>query len=483
MINRSIWPALAVVLLAGCANMKGLAPEGQLTDAAALESGKSLAGTPLSPAAWPAADWWRQLGDAQMDAVINEALLGNPDLAAVDARVRLAAADTLGADAARMPEVTAKGSLPGSQLPSGLLPGLGGSWSTIKMLSVGASYTFDLWGGERAAWEAALGAQRAAEVDARAARLSLSVNVASAYSQLAYAFQAHDIAKADLARADKLLDLTRQRVNAGVDSVAQLRQAESVSASAEQKVAQTEQEIDSGRTQLAVLLGKGPDRGRDIVRPQALHEGELALPDNLPAELLGRRPDIVAARWRVEAARRGIDAAKAQFYPNVNLSATLGLLALHTDDLFQASSRFAMVTPAISLPLFDGGRLRANLAGRDAEYDLAVAQYNKTLVSAFNEVADAISRMRSLRTQRAAQLRALESAQQAFDLSMQRYRNGVGGYLEVLIVQQSLHLAEDKLAAIETRQIETSIELVRALGGGFSANASPATAFAAPATK
>ncbi|MFA9440230.1 efflux transporter outer membrane subunit [Uliginosibacterium sp. sgz301328] len=479
MKSRNLWPAMAMLFLAaGCANMRGLAPENELTDIHSLSADKSLAGARLSATAWPATDWWRQLGDAQMDAVISEALQGNPDLAIADARVRQAAAESLGADAARYPKIDAKGSLPGAQIPEGVMPELGGNYATMKMLSVGGSYTFDLWGGERAAWESALGAQRATEIDARAARLTISTSVASAYSALAYAFQSHDIALADLDRANKLLDLTRQRVDAGVDSVAQLRQAESVSASAEQKVAQTEQEIESSRTQLSVLLGKGPDRGRDIQRPQALHASELALPDNLPAELLGRRPDIVAARWRVESARRGIDAAKAQFYPNVNLSATLGLLSVHTADLFQASSRFALVTPAISLPLFDGGRLRANLAGRDAQYDLAVAQYNKTLVGALNQVADSLSRLRSLQTQESAQRRALSSAQQAFDLSMQRYRNGVGAYLEVLIVQQSLHLAEDRMADIQTRQIETSIELIRALGGGYRAEQPVPTATA-----
>lgn len=277
------------------------------------------------------------------------------------------------------------------------------------------------------------------------------------------------MAIADLDRAQKLLDLTRQRVQAGIDSVALLRQAESTQASAEQKKAQTAQRIESVRTQLAVLLGQGPDRGLTIERPRALNVAELALPENLPAELLGRRPDIVAARWRVEATRRNIDAAKAQFFPNINLTAVFGVMALKGADLFDSTSRFGLVTPAISLPIFDGGRLRSNLAGRDAEYDLAVAQYNKTLIAAFNEVAESLSQLRSLQTQLTAQERSLASAQQAWELSTQRYRNGVGGYLEVLVLQQALHQAEDRLAEIQNRRIDASINLVRALGGGYRA--------------
>lgn len=463
------WIALATaILLAGCADMNGLAPQGQMRSGQTVATSASLAG--LAPASWPESDWWRELGDTALDTLIRESLQANPDMAAAEARVRLAAAQAGVAEAARYPTLDAKASFPGTPFPDDFPKPFAG-YTSAKQANLTAGYTFDLWGGQRAAWEAALGQQRAAEVDGEAARLTLSTGVAQAYGDLAYAFASHDIAIADLDRAQKLLDLTRQRVQAGIDSVALLRQAESTQASAEQKKAQTAQRIESVRTQLAVLLGQGPDRGRSIARPQALKASELAVPENLPAELVGRRPDIVAARWRVEATRRNIDAAKAQFYPNINLTAVFGVMALKGADLLDSTSRFGLVTPAISLPIFDGGRLRSNLAGRDADYDLAVAQYNKTLVGAFNEVAESLSQLRSLETQLAAQQRALVGAQQAWELSTQRYRNGVGGYLEVLVLQQALHQAEDRLAEIENRRIAASITLVRALGGGYRSEA------------
>ncbi len=461
-------PLLLALVAAGCADMRGLAPIGSLTEAAALASEKSLAGVRLSPAAWPATDWWQGLGDAQLDAIVDEALRGNPDLAVADARVREATAQALGADAARMPEIGFKGSLPGAQIPASLLPEpYGGNYSIIKQLTFSFSYTFDLWGGQRAAWESALGQQRAAEVDAKAARLSLSADVARAYSQLAYAFAANDVARDDLDRAKRLMALTQQRVVAGIDSQAQLRQAEATEASAEQKLAQSAHTIESGRTMLAVLLGKGPDRGLEVARPTPLKAMELALPEALPANLIGRRPDLVAARWRVESMQRGIAAAKAQFYPNVNLTALVGTMAPHTQDILELGNRFALVTPAISLPIFDGGRLRANLAGKDAGYDLAVAQYNKILVGALGEVSEQVSQLQSLVTQEAAQQRALRAAREAWDLATLRYRNGVGSYLEVLSVQQALLAADLQLATLHTQQVDASIQLVRALGGGY----------------
>ena len=466
-----------VILLVGCADLNGLAPQGQLRPGQAIAASTSLAG--IAPAPWPERDWWHGLGDAALDTLIGEAMRDNPDLAAADARVRLATAQAGSADAARYPTLDAKASFPGTPFPDDFPKPFAG-YTSAKQANLTAGYTFDLWGGQRAAWEAALGQQRAAEVDGEAARLTLSTRVAQTYGDLAYAFASHDIALADLDRAQKLLELTRQRVQAGIDSVALLRQAESTQASAEQKKAQTAQRIESVRTQLAVLLGQGPDRGLSIVRPQALKASELAVPENLPAELVGRRPDIVAARWRVEAARRSIDAAKAQFYPNVNLTAVFGVMSLKGADLLDSTSRFGLVTPAVSLPILDGGRLRANLAGRDADYDLAVAQYNKALVGAFNEVADSLSQLRSLETQLAAQQRSLVGAQQAWELSTQRYRNGVGGYLEVLVLQQALHSAEDRLADIENRRIAASINLVRALGGGYRTDAPVALPSASP---
>ena len=198
-----------------------------------------------------------------------------------------------------------------------------------------------------------------------------------------------------------------------------------------------------------------------------LKPGALSLPSNLPAELLGRRPDIVAARWRVEAASKSIDSAKTEFYPNVNLGAMVGLAALHTSDVLKAPSRFFQIAPAISLPIFDGGRLRTNLAGKDADYDLAVAQYNKTLVSALGEVTDDLGKLRSLEQQIDDQRDARDIAKSNFDLAMRRYGEGVGNDLDALSVQQQLLLAERQLASLDAQRIDLSVQLVQALGGGY----------------
>lgn len=464
----------SVVALSGCVTSAGLSPNGKAIDPAHLKAARSLDGTPLSSAAWPTQNWWTGLGDPQLDGLIGDALQGTPDLDIAAARARQAAAAANAADAERMPSLNAKGGYAGIRAPSSILPApTGGRYSAIKYLSLGFNYDVDLWGGQRAAWEAALGQANAAEVDRQAAAIALSTNVARAYSELGHAFAVRDLSRDELERSQRMLSLSQKRMDAGLDSKVQLQQTQSQVASARQQLAAAEEQIASDRIALAVLLGQGPDRGLTLQRPNALKPDALRLPANLPAELLGRRPDIVAARWRVEAASKDIQAAKTQFYPNLNLSAMIGLASLHSSDLLQAPSRFYQIAPAISLPLFDGGRLRANLASKDADYDLAIAQYNKTLVNALGEVSDDLGKLRSLEQQLVDQREARDIAKSNFELAMQRYGEGVGNYLDALSVQQQLLLAERQLADLEAQRIDLSVQLVQALGGGFQAD--PAT--------
>jgi NodT family efflux transporter outer membrane factor (OMF) lipoprotein len=459
--------------LAGCASSGGLQPDGTPIDASSLKMERSLARLDLSPAAWPAQDWWRALGDNQLDALIDEALHDNPGLAVADARARAAQAEAGRADAARAPSVTAGASVSGARIPTTLMPAKagGGHFALAKYADVSFKWGIDLWGGKRAAWESALGSARAAEIDARAARIELSGNVARAYAQLGYAFAQQDLAKGELERANQARALTSQRVAAGIDNQIALKQSDGEVAMAQQDAALAERAVDATRSSLSVLLGKGPDRGLQIDRPQRLTPAQLAVPDNLPLDLLGHRADLVAARWRVEAASKNVKAAKSEFLPNVSLGAMAGVIALGGGNPLTLPSRFYQFGPSVSLPIFDGGRLRANLSGKDAQYELAVAQYNQTLVGALNEVADDLSAAHSVQQQLDAQRRAQTAAQQAWQLAEQRYRAGIGSYLEALVVRQQLLVANRGVAALEAQQVDLSVQLIEALGGGFQPQA------------
>ncbi|NUS61364.1 MAG: efflux transporter outer membrane subunit [Lysobacter sp.] len=456
------------VFVAGCASTHGLAPESQPRDADTTLATKQSFGA-TSDAHFPQQDWWKAYGDPQLDALIDEALAGTPSLAAADARVRQAIAQAGIADAARKPTLGASAQYLGLLIPETIAPGdFGGEYQGVMLLGLDFKWSIDLWGAHAAEWRGALDQARAAEVDAQAARLMLASNIARTYIALALAHDAADTAEAEAARASGLASLSQQRVKAGLDNQLQLRNAEANVAGAKQQAQAAEQQADLARNALAALLGKGPDRGRAITKPALLQAPAPGVPDVLPSELLGHRPDVVAARWRVEAAGERIHVAKAAFYPTVNLNAMVGLASGHLSDLFSSDATLVNGGPALSLPIFDGGRLRNNLAKTDAEFDLAVADYDQALVGAVREVADAVQSARALEAQLATLDQARDAAQSAYSIATARYKAGLGTQLDVLAAQRPLLQFEQQIDALRAQRLQATVDLQRALGGGLA---------------
>ena len=461
--------AAASVVVAGCASTNGLAPQASRRDANALQAQRALDGTRVATSAWPKTEWWKSFGDPQLDALIEEALAGSPTLGIAAARTRRALAFADAGAAALSPRVDGTASSTRERFSENGLapPPLGGGTRTVNQLQATLSWEIDFWGKNRAAYDAALGAARAADVDAYAARLALSTNLAQAYVELQRAYLQRDVAAATLRQRERIYTLTRDRNRAGLDSRLELKQAESALPATREQIAQLDERISLARNQIAALMGTGPDRGLAIARPSAKVLAGPGLPSTVPAELIGRRPDVVAQRWRVEAAGRDIASAKAQFYPNVNLAAFVGLQSLGASQLLAAASGMAGVGPAVTLPIFDAGRLRANLASRDADYDIAVEQYNQTLADAMRDVVDQLVSLRSVDARRAQQEQALATTREAYDLALLRYREGLGNYLQVLSAEQPLLAQQGLDADLRARELELSINLARALGGGY----------------
>ncbi|MEX3901670.1 efflux transporter outer membrane subunit, partial [Paraburkholderia sp. BR10954] len=225
--------------------------------------------------------------------------------------------------------------------------------------------------------------------------------------------------------------------------------------------------ILSTRYQLAALLGKGPDRGLAITRPTLGVGDDVRLPDNLPADLLGRRPDIVAARWRVEAITHEVKEAKAEFYPDINLSAAIGLDAFGFGRFLSAASRTASVGSAIHLPIFDGGELRAQLKGRYAEFDYAVATYNQTLIGALSGVATQLAQIRASDAQLGDAQAAQQAARDADRLATTQYKAGLTNQLTVLNADVTALNADEAIANLKMNRRDQQIQLASALGGGY----------------
>jgi NodT family efflux transporter outer membrane factor (OMF) lipoprotein len=333
-------------------------------------------------------------------------------------------------------------------------------------VQVGAAWSPDFLGQHTAEIAASLSPMQAARADASAASLSLAAQVSRAYIALARLVAQQELAQRALAQRAHQFRLTSDRVNAGLDTQLEQRQAEGAWLEAQSQAEAVSEQIVLVRHQLAALTGQGPT-ACDSLLPRLDQLKLEAMPLTLGADLLGRRADVVAARWRVEAAAHDVDVAYTQFYPNVSLGAFVGVNAIGLDQLLNNGSRQVGITPAIRLPLFDGGRLRAQLKGRQGDLDVAIAGYNSVLLEAIKEASDAISSSQSLSRQQHDQAQALAAAQAAYQVSVARFNAGLTNQLSVLSAETQW-LAQRRVAAdLHAREFDNRVALMKALGGGW----------------
>lgn len=460
--------ALAGALLVwqgGCAAPADIAPTRTWMAAPAASASVAVSAVDTG---WPGERWWRAHGDAALDDLVERALASQPSLKIAQARWRQASAALDSVAAAQSPQLTASADLTDQRFTqNGMVPPpLAGSVRWNNNLQLGGSWDLDLWGRQRAALASAIGQQRAVQADLQAAHVLLAAQVASGYVQLARLLDLQRLAAEAVRQREQIVALVRQRIGAGLDTTLDLRQAEGLLAQARVEQQANDEAASRARHALAELAGAPPESLRAL-SPSLAGLHAPALREAVPADLLGRRADLVAQRWRVEAALGEVAAARAQFYPNVNLVAFVGLSSLGLDSLLRAGSATAGVGPALRLPIFDGGRLRANLQGRSAEVDAAIEAYDATLLRALREVADALASEPSLRRQQALQRRASEAAEAAADLAGQRYRAGLGNFLVVLTAQTNLLVQQRAAADLRARQLANQVMLAQALGGGW----------------
>jgi len=454
-----------VLTLAGCASTAGIAPAAKTLSPAALGVGDA----PADPIA---AEWWQGFGDSTLSDLITRALDGNPSLKAAQARLLRSQASVDAAHASQGLQVN--GSLDATRqhfTANGMIPPpLAGTMRDTATLQAGVSWEIDFFGRNRAALAAAVGTQRAAEAETQAARVMLASNVARSYVQLARLVEQRSVAQRSLAQRDEILSLIRQRVQAGLDTKVELRQGEGALPETRAQLEALDEQISLTRHALAALTAQAP-QALDQLSPQLLAVQAVPLPANVPADLIGRRADISAARWRVEAATSDVASARAQFYPNVNLTAFAGLSSIGFDRLFKSGSEQYGAGPAIRLPIFDSGRLRANLRGKSADLDAAVETYNATVIDAVRDVADQISSLQSIARQQSLQGQAQEAAESAYDVAVQRYKAGLGTYLVVLNAEANVLNQRRAATELKARTLDTQVALIRSLGGGYAAEA------------
>lgn len=460
--------ALLCLGLGSCVNYRDIDSDQQMLSVTELQHSRSL--TTDTEGSWPGEHWWQVFADPGIDRLVEEALANNPTLTDVDARVRLASAALQRAQSDLLPNLLFNGAIKGQHYSeNGLVPtDIGGKFKRSGELTLRAQYQLDFWGRNRATVAASRSRQAAFKAEAASARLLLANAVTKTYFELAQWQRIDTIARLALQQREKIVDLTRQRVDAGLDNAVQLQQALTQLPLTRMALAQIHANIITTQHSLAALLGAGPDRLLDLhARLGEDLDPHLALPANLPAGLLDQRPDLVAARWQVEATLSDIAARKAEFYPDINLMAFAGYSSIGLGSLLSSGSAEFGLQPAVSLPLFDGNRLRAELRADYASYESAVANFNQTLLLALRDVADQITTYRALQPQLQEVQLALQSARAARDLALRRYQSGLGNYLTVLNTETTVTTQEIQRSLLQQQALSARAELARALGGGF----------------
>lgn len=476
---------MTTALLSSCAAVPHMGARPEPVAAASVATAKSFAaggGAAQDAAQWPVDRWWEGYGDPQLSLLVEEALKNSPDVAAATGRFAKASAMAREAHAALLPKLDANGKvgwtsqslnnfgLPLDNIPSDFAPLIYGlhDWNDNAQVSAVLNFDPDLWGRNRAALAAATSQARAAAVDIAQARLVLASGIASAYADLARLYALRDIRQSELDNREALRKLVTDRVANGLETKASQLESHADIATARTALNEVDESIGLRRNQIAALLGEGPDRGLAITRPNLPQAGIRALPADATINLVGRRPDVVAARDRVEAEASRIKVARASFYPAISLQAMAGLSSMPISNLFQKYSTYGSVGPAVTLPIFHGGELAAQYRGARADYDTAVASYDSTVIEAYRQVADALTSQHKIAERMEDARKAAVNWEGSYGLIQQRYKVGLNTYLDVLSVEQRLLEARLSVAVLEAAARDQDITLIKALGGGFA---------------
>ncbi|PXA84967.1 RND transporter [Nostoc sp. 3335mG] len=468
------FPAIAAMLLAGCASVPKVQPQVAQVQEQSLGLGQE---TPAIDAAW-----WSAYNDPQLDRLIEAGLAGNPSLASALARVRLAQSQVETEHSGLLPHVSASGQLDRARIGDKLMPPpVGGSDSNIAIAGGSLSWDLDIFGRQHAMVRQAQATAQAAALDVAAARLTLSVSITQTYVGLAQANRLIAVADGFVQTRQQALGFAQSRVKNQLGTQFEIKQAETLLAQAEQVRTQAEQQRDVLVHALAALAGRGADFYPQITAPTLRLDQAPTVPDMLPADLLGRRPDLLAGQARIEAAVQGRTVAKDAFLPDLSISALAGLTAVGLGNFFTGGAFSYSVGPAVKLPIFEGGKLRAQYKGATADLDGAVADYDNAVVGAVREASDAITNVRSSDQDLAEQTRVVQGLRETLRLDQVRVRTGLGSQLDTIDSGFRLLQAEQQLVDMQADALTRRVQLVAALGGGFDPS-KPIVAASAPDT-
>ena len=462
---RALSTLTAAVLLAGCSFI----PHYERPAAPVPPTYPLASASAAAPQSAASIDWKDYFTDPRLQRLIGIALDNNRDLRVAMLNVEQARAQFQIQRANQFPTVNAIAS--GTRQPSVTT----GSYANQFQVGLGISaWEIDFFGRVAALKEQALAQYLATDEARKSAQISLVAAVASGWLTLMADEELLDISRRTLETRDESVKLTRLRLENGVSSALDNRQAESLAQAARATYAQQQRQRMLDENALVLLLGQPlPDDIRASLPSSRLADATpmQALPAGLPSDLLVRRPDVRMAEQQLIGANANIGAARAAFFPRISLTAQFGTVSDELSGLFKSGSWAFSLAPQLALPIFDAGRNQAGLESARAGREIAVAQYEKSIQTAFREVSDALAGQATLQEQVDAQRAQAQADAKRFELSDLRYRNGVASYLDLLDAQRSLFATQQSLVVTRLQQLQNQVTLYKVLGGGWTAPA------------
>ena len=464
-------PLRAVLLVYAAALGGCVVPPREAPHPAELASPSvGLTGPSVEPVA---GDWWDSFADPQLDRLIRQGLQDSATLAAAEARVAEAAAQVQSAQSKLLPNAKLDANALYAHAPENYLVPAPYAAHSFWLGQAGANLGWDLdfFGRQRHAIESERALAQSAHFDSENARLMLAGAIVQAYIELYREYALADIAARSEAQRENIVNITRRRVAAGLDTRLELREAEGQLPQARVARNQAQAAESVAIHELAALAGQGAAAYASIGRPTLNVEAALQVPSALPVNLLARRPDVLSARLALEAADAARLRDKAAFYPDISLQALAGIGAFGLHNLVQWDARGYGAGPMLSLPLFDGGRLRAQYRGSEARLDGAIDGYNDTVLQAIRQTADQLSQITALATERVDQQQSVEANEAAYHLAEERYQAGLASYLAVLNAETQVLTARQTMVDIVANQALARVNLLIAVGGSFDPTA------------
>lgn len=419
-------------------------------------------------AALPPLDWWREFRSRELTDLIEEARVVNLDIAVAIARITQADAQARVTGAALLPTVNLNGSATRSRASQSLsnATSSGPSERTTYSTSLSGSYEIDFWGKNRAAIRAAEETAAASRFDRDVVTLTTMTATANAYFQVLAAQDRLRVARENIASASRVLDLIRQRLNAGTASELDTSQQESLLATQRALVPPLELTLRQNVNALALLIARPPERVR--VAGGSLRAVNIPrVTPGLPSELIAQRPDIREAEANLAAASANVENARAQFFPSITLTGEAGYQSAVLKTLMRPESAFFNLAAGLTQPIFDGLRLQGNLDLTKGRQDELLQTYRKAVISGFTDVENALASIQQNATRERLQQQVVVASRRAFEISETRLREGTVDLVTVLQTQQTLFQAQDALAQVRLARLQAAISLYQALGGGW----------------